>query len=96
MHVIFRETHGLEESASPRDLGQDAADLVLLSFSDSDLGAFAAGWRSAVADAGDAALPSVRLANLAELTHPLSVDTYVERTLAGAKGILIRLIGGAA
>ncbi len=26
--------------------------------------------------------------------HPLSVDTYVEQTLSGAKGILIRLIGG--
>ncbi len=96
MHVIFRETHGLEETASPRDLGQDAADLVILSFSDSDLGAFAAGWRDAVADAGGAALPSLRLANLTELAHPLSIDTYVERTLAGAKGILIRLIGGAA
>jgi cobaltochelatase CobN len=91
MHVVFRESHGLEESATPRDLGQDAADLVLLSFSDSDLGAFAAGWR-----AGGDAMPSLRLANLAELTHPLSVDTYVERTLGAAKGILIRLIGGTA
>ncbi len=91
MHVVFRETHGLEESATPRDLGQDAADLVVLSFSDSDLGAFAAGWR-----AGGPAMPSLRLANLAELTHPLSVDTYVERTLGPTKGILIRLIGGIA
>ncbi len=99
MHVVFREAHGLEESASPRDLGQDAADLVVLSFSDSDLGAFAAGWHAAVAAAaaaGDSALPRMRLASLAELTHPLSVDTYVERTLDGARGILIRLIGGAA
>lgn len=91
MHVVFRETHGLEESATPRDLGQDAADLVVLSFSDSDLGAFAAGWR-----AGGPAMPSLRLANLADLTHPLSVDTYVERTLGAARGILIRLIGGVA
>lgn len=92
MHVVFRDTHGLEESAAPRDLGQSPADLVILSFSDSDLGAFAAGWRRASADG--AALPGLRLANLAGLTHPLSVDTYVERTLAGAKGILVRLIGG--
>ncbi|MEI5688679.1 cobaltochelatase subunit CobN [Sphingomonas kyungheensis] len=91
MHVVFRETHGLEEGAAPRDLGQDAADLVVLSFSDSDLGAFAAGWR-----AGGVGMPSLRLANLAELTHPLSVDTYVERTLGAARGILIRLIGGIA
>ena len=45
MHVVFRESRGLEETATPRDLGQDPADLVVLSFSDSDLAAFAAGWR---------------------------------------------------
>ena len=89
MHVLFRESHGLEEGSTPRDLGQTPADLVVLSFSDSDLGAFAAGWRR-----GRSALPALRLANLAALTHPLSIDTYVENTLSGAKGILIRLIGG--
>jgi cobalamin biosynthesis Mg chelatase CobN len=89
MHVIFRESHGLDETATPTDLGQCPADLVVLSFSDSDLGAFAAGWHRA-----EGSLPGLRLANLAALGHPLSVDTYVERTLSGAKGILIRLIGG--
>ena len=39
-------------------------------------------------------IPTLRLANLVALKHPLSVDTYVEQTLAGARGILIRLIGG--
>jgi len=89
MHVIFRESHGLDETATPTDLGQSPADLVVLSFSDSDLGAFAAGWHRA-----NGSLPALRLANLAALKHPLSVDTYLERTLSGAKGILIRLIGG--
>jgi cobaltochelatase CobN len=91
MHVVFRESRGLEETATPRDLGQDSADLVVLSFSDSDLAAFAGGWRR-----GRAHLPSLRLANLAELRHPLSVDTYVERTLSHARGVLVRLIGGEA
>ncbi|KAG1647804.1 Aerobic cobaltochelatase subunit CobN [Nymphon striatum] len=36
--------HGLEDSETPYDPGQTPADLVVLSFSDSDLGAFAAGW----------------------------------------------------
>ncbi|MGQ0683099.1 cobaltochelatase subunit CobN [Bradyrhizobium sp.] len=89
MHVVFRENRGLEETATPRDIGQDPADLVALSFSDSDLAAFASGWRR-----GRAGLPSLRLANLAELRHPLSVDTYIERTLSQARGILVRLIGG--
>ncbi|MBT0955852.1 cobaltochelatase subunit CobN [Alphaproteobacteria bacterium KMM 3653] len=93
MHVVFRESHGLEETDTPFDLGQTPADLVVLSFSDSDLGAFAAGWHRA-AQGGQSGLPSTRLANLVALKHPLSVDTYVENTLSGAKGILIRLIGG--
>ena len=66
MHVVFRESHGLEETETPFDMGQDPADLVVLSFSDSDLGAFAAGWHRAAG-----ALPSVRLGNLIALKHPL-------------------------
>jgi cobaltochelatase CobN len=90
VHLVFRESHGLEEQAVPQDLGQRPGDVVVLSFSDSDLSAFAAGWRAG-------GFPwSLRLANLAALVHPLSVDTYVEQTLVHAKAILIRLIGGAA
>ena len=89
MHVIFRESRGLEETEVATDLGQSPAPLIVLSFSDSDLGAFAAGWHRGQDD-----LPELRLANLAALKHPLSVDTYVERTLSDARGILIRLIGG--
>ncbi|SHJ72383.1 cobaltochelatase CobN subunit [Shimia gijangensis] len=89
MHVVFRESHGLEETETPTDLGQSPGELVVLSFSDSDLGAFAAGWHRGKDD-----LPTLRLANISGLKHPLSVDTYIEQTLIGAKAILIRLIGG--
>ncbi len=92
MHVVFRESHGLEDTETPFDPGQTPADLVVLSFSDSDLGAFAAGWHRAGGAQGN--LPSLRLCNLTALRHPASVDNYVEQTLTGAKGILIRLIGG--
>jgi cobaltochelatase CobN len=89
MHILLRERHGLEETAAAEDLGQAPADLVMLSFSDSDLGAFAAAWRG-----GRRTLPSLRLANLRRLAHPLSVDLYLQKTLSGARGILIRLLGG--
>jgi cobaltochelatase CobN len=92
MHVIFRESHGLDETDTPTDLEQSPADLVVLSLSDSDLGAFAAGWHRGGGPEGR--LPSLRLANVAALKHPLSVDTYIEATLSEASGILIRLIGG--
>ncbi|MGP3697980.1 cobaltochelatase subunit CobN [Rhodobacter sp. NSM] len=89
MHVVFRESHGLEETATPFDPGQTPADMVVLSFSDSDLGAFAAGWHRA-----SGGLPPLRLLNIVALRHPLSIDTYAERVLAHARAILIRLIGG--
>ena len=44
MHVLFREKHGLDETAIPIDLKQEPADLVFLSYSDSDLNSFAEGW----------------------------------------------------
>ncbi len=103
MHIVFRESHGLDETAVPFDPGQDPADLLVLSFSDSDLGAFAAGWKRA--NAGDISgdisggmgkLPILRLCNLVALKHPVSVDTYIEKTAFGAKAILVRLIGGEA
>src|ERR1700720_2269449 len=89
MHILLRERHGLEETAAAEDLGQAPADPVVLSFSDSDLSAFAAAWRG-----GRETLPSLRLANLRRLAHPFSVDLYIEKTLSGARGILIRLLGG--
>ena len=91
MHVVFRESHGLDETATPFDPGQDPAEMIVLSFSDSDLGAFAAGWHRAAGK-----LPGLRLCNLVALRHPLSVDTYIERTCGTARAILVRLIGGEA
>ncbi|WKA30309.1 cobaltochelatase subunit CobN [Bradyrhizobium roseum] len=89
MHGGYRDSCALDETATAYDLGQTPADLVALSFSDSDLGAFAAGWHRA-----NGTLPTLRLANLVALRHPMSVDTYIDATLSDARGILIRLIGG--
>ena len=89
MHILLRERHGLEEAAVAENLGQAPADLVVLSFADSDLSAFASAWRG-----NRETLPGLRLANLRRLAHPLSVDLYLQNTLSGARGILIRLLGG--
>jgi cobaltochelatase CobN len=89
MHLLVRETRGLDEADDAVDLGQSRADLVFLSFSDSDLGALAASW-----SAQGQTAPSLRLANLARLRHPMSVDLYVEQVIAGAACVVIRLLGG--
>ena len=89
MHLLVRETRGLDEAEDAVDLGQSRADLVFLSFSDSDLGALAASWSAQ----GEGA-PSLRLANLSRLRHPMSVDLYVEQVITGARCVVIRLLGG--
>ncbi len=40
------------------------------------------------------ALPSVRLAQLRDLRHPMSVDLWIDRVGAHAKVIVVRLLGG--
>ncbi len=85
MHLLVRETRSLDEAAAATDLAHGKADLVVLSFSDADLGALAAAHRGT---------PSLRLAPLAKLRHPLSVDLYLEQTAAHARCIVLRLLGG--
>ena len=88
MHLLVRETHSLDEEGSAIDLGQTPGDIVVLSFSDSDLGALAQAWRE-MADR-----PSLRLASLMRLKHPMSVDIYVEDVVAHARCVVLRLLGG--
>ncbi len=88
MHLLVRETRSLDEAEAAVDLGQSPAELVFLSFSDSDLGAVSAAWQK------DKTLPGLRLASLARLKHPLSVDLYVEQVIGHARCVVVRLLGG--
>ncbi len=90
MHILLRERHGLEETAAAEDLGQSAADLVVLSFSRQRSQCVRRAWRADRETFAEfASLPILR-----RLAHPLSVDLYLQNTLSGARGILIRLLGG--
>jgi cobaltochelatase CobN len=89
LHLLVRETGSLDAEEAAVDLGQSPADLVLLSFSDGDLGAAAAAWQ-----AMGEGRPSLRLASLARLRHPMSVDLYAERVIARARCVVVRLLGG--
>ena len=91
MHIVVRETRDLDEAAAgPQDLGLSPADLVVLSFSDSDLAMAVAAFRSLPADNR----PSLSVANLSKLRHPMSVDLFADATLKGSKAVLVRLLGG--
>src|SRR5260370_17058070 len=84
MHVLATELATLEEADVAVDLGQSPAEIVVLSFSDSDLSALAAAWQQ---DAD--LLPTMRLASLKRLKHPMSVDLYVESVVARARTVIL-------
>ena len=54
MHVLATQLATLDEADAAVDLGQSPADVVVLSFSDSDLSALAAAWQQDVGRAADA------------------------------------------
>jgi cobaltochelatase CobN len=89
MHLLTTTSTNLDEIVEAVDLGQPPGDIVVLSFADSDLAVLAAAW-----EAEREVLPSVRLAHLRELRHPMSVDLWIDRVGAHAKVIVVRLLGG--
>ena len=89
MHLLVRETRALDEDEAAVDFGQSPAEIVFLSFAASDLSAAARAW----ARLGPAR-PGLRLANLRQLRHPMSVDLYLENIAARARVVVVRLLGG--
>src|ERR1700761_8363245 len=89
MHLLTTSSTNLDDIVEAVDLRQTPGDIVVLSFADSDLAALAAAW-----EAEQAMLPSVRLAHLRDLRHPMSVDLWIERVGSRAKVIVVRLLGG--
>jgi cobaltochelatase CobN len=88
MHLVADTIRSLDDTVQAVDLGQTAAEVAFLSFSDSDLGVVAA------VHGGDPNLPSLRLASLADLRHPYSVDLWLEAVGRRARFVLVRLLGG--
>jgi cobaltochelatase CobN len=89
MHLLRAETVTLDETADAVDLGLSPADILFLSFTDSDLAGLVAAW-----EGGKGVYPSLRVANLNQLKHPFSVDLIAEKLLPHVKFVLVRLLGG--
>ncbi len=89
MHLLAATSGVIDGAAEAIDLKQSPADIIVLSAADSELAnlAFAA-------DTFPADAPSLRLAGLLQLQHNYSVDLYTDNTLAHAKLIVVRLLGG--
>ena len=89
MHLLRVESRSIDGTAEAIDLAQTPAEIVALSFTDTDLAVLAAAWEASKAD-----LPTLRLATLTALRHPYSVDLYAEKILSRARFVLVRLLGG--
>ena len=89
MHLLQTTASSLDDSVEPLDLGQTPGDIVVLSFADSDLAGLAAAYA-----AERHRLPSVRLAHLRDLRHPMSIDLWIDKVARHAKVIVVRLLGG--
>src|SRR5262245_18710345 len=89
MHLLASTSASIDDLVEAVDLRQSPGDIVVLSFVDSDLSGLAAAW----ATQRDM-LPTVRLANLRDLRHPLSVDLWLDTVGRHAKVIVVRLLGG--
>lgn len=90
MHLLLTKSASIDEAGSAAvDLGQSPAEMVALSFADPDLLGLAAAWKRA-----GGRRPTLRLANLRDLRHPMSVDVYVEAVVEKARIVIVRLLGG--
>lgn len=90
MHLLLAQKGSISDGDEAIDLGQTPGDVLFLSAADTELAAIAA----AVEARGDHTL-RWRLASLMTLKHPMSVDTYIERTARHARLIVVRALGGA-
>ncbi len=81
MHLLQTTASSLDDSVEPLDLGQTPGDIVVLSFADSDLAGLAAAYATE-----RHRLPSVRLAHLRDLRHPMSIDLWIDKVGAPRQG----------
>ncbi|SER50721.1 cobaltochelatase subunit CobN [Rhizobium sp. NFR03] len=89
MHLLLAQKGTISDGDEAIDLGQSPGEILFLSAADTELSAIAAACKAGTDGR------TLRAASLLSLKHPMSVDTYVERTARHAKLIIVRALGGA-
>ena len=93
MHLLAAKPGQIADGSEAVDLGQSPGEIVVLSAADSELACLAKAYAH-LPESNNAPKPTLRLANLLQLSHNLSVDSYVESIVAEAKLVVVRLLGG--
>ena len=89
MHLLTAQPGVVPDGSQALDLGQTPGSIIVLSAADTELAMLAA-----AAARRSPPSPEVRLANVLQLGHHLSVDAYVESVVASARVVVVRLLGG--
>jgi cobaltochelatase CobN len=89
MHLLAAKPGQIIDGSDAVDLGQTPGEIVVLSAADSELACLSKAYAYIPEPK-----PTLRLANLLQLSHHLSVDSYVEGIVAEAKLVVVRLLGG--
>ncbi len=89
MHLLAATPGTVDQGQEPVDLGQTPADILFLSSADTELAALSA------ARAEMETPPSLRLANLTHLQHPMSVDLHLDNCATKCRMVIVRVLGGA-
>ncbi len=89
MHLLAATPGTADDGQEPFDLGQTPADIVFISAADTELAALSAARMEMEAP------PSLRLANLAHLQHPMSVDLHIDQCASKSRLVIARVLGGA-
>lgn len=90
MHLLTAQAGGIDNGIDPIDLGQTPGDIFVLTSADTEI----IGLANAQSEFQNDTTPTLRLANLLNLSHNYSVDLYIEQTLSKAKLIIVRVLGG--
>lgn len=88
MHLLAATPGAIDDGSEPVDLGQTPADVVVISAADTELAALSE------ARAEMEGAPSLRLASMMHLQHPMSVDLHIEACAVKSRLVVVRALGG--
>ncbi|MCG6904617.1 MAG: cobaltochelatase subunit CobN [Rhodobacter sp.] len=88
MHLLAATPGAIDDGTEPVDLGQTPAEVIFISAADTELAALSEA-RSEIEDP-----PTLRLASLNHLRHPMSVDLHIENCATRSKLVIARVLGG--
>ena len=88
MHIVTSHQHDSKNHEKSEYFVQETADIIFLSSADTEISLLSKSINELDT------YPSIRLANLLNLSETKSIDNYINKTLSKAKIVIVRILGG--